>query len=111
MRRVEVYLEGPTGWAGWRRPLVVKEGPTEVILMDTATLRRLTMRRSEFVALRPRPIPCNNTFVRNAIAQAESTLPKPERGWRVQAVENMRAFARYVQANIGPSGRPRKRFF
>lgn len=106
MKRVEVYMKGPEGWAGWRRPVVVHEGPTEVILMQTATLRRLKMSRSAFEALRPRPITRNAAFVREEIAQAVAVLPSYKSKGRIRAVEAARAMAKYVFARINGGRRP-----
>lgn len=103
MRRVELELLGPAGWAGRRRVLVVRETQTEVRLLEMATGRRLKIRRSTFEAAKPRTLPADNERVRAAVATLETKNYRYRPKWNEPITNTpiFRALAAYIRQNLG----------
>lgn len=101
MRRVELQLDKPEGWAGRRRVLVVHEGPTEVMLLQLGTGQRLTLRRSEFERARPRPIPQEVAHVRQQLEIIEHGNYRLRQSQNRPLVNTAyRAMLAYIRANL-----------
>lgn len=101
MRRVDIYLPGPEGWAGHHRALVVRETQTEVLLMQLGTGRRLKIRRSAFERARPRDIPKNEPHIKASIAALENTNYRVRR-WSapITGTPIFKALLSYIRANL-----------